>query len=274
MAEYLIETDKLSCQVGRRYLLRDIDWQVKRGEHTCVFGLNGCGKTTLLSIIAGFRAQSAGTVRVFGEAYDRQNVLRLRQRIGWVSSSFFDQYYHQEPALYIVLSGKTGSLGLDYALTEADVKQAKALLTALGLADKMHQSFATMSKGERQNVLIARALIAEPEILILDEPCSGLDVLARERILGTVRHLAEAGKMSVIYVTHHTEEILDCFTQTLLLSRGEVYAAGATKALFTEEVLEDFFGQIVTITQRAGRMDLRAETFDDLTRLLERGKGV
>ena len=273
MAEYLIEAQQLCCQVGRRYLLRDINWQVRQGEHYCVFGLNGCGKTTLLSVIAGFRQQTAGTVKVFGHAFDEHNVLRQRQRIGWVSSSFFDQYYQQEPALYIVLSGRTGGLGLDHTLTDKDVRQAKDLLAALGLTDKLYQPFGSMSKGERQNVLIARALLAEPEILILDEPCSGLDVIARERVLNTVRRLAASDRMTVIYVTHHTEEILDCFAHTLLLDNGQVYACGVTEELFTEARMRDFLKQPVTIAQRAGRIDLRADLADDLTGLLERGQG-
>ena len=272
MAKRVIETEKLCCQIGRRQLLKDIDWRVEAGEHYSVFGLNGCGKTTLLSIIAGYRLPTSGTVRVLGEPFQEAAILAQRKRIGWVSSSFFDQYYTKEPALYIVLSGKTGGLGLDHALTEADVKQAKALLAAFGLAAQTHQPYVSMSKGERQNVLIARALLAEPELLILDEPCSGLDVLARERVLGTVEKLARSQSMTVIYVTHHTEEILEVFEHTLLMANGRVYACGATEELFTESVIGDFLKQPVKITRKAGRIYLSADIADDLTGLLERGR--
>ena len=254
MTDYMIETAQLCCRIGRRYLLRDVNWQVERGQHYCVFGLNGCGKTTLLSVSAGFRSPTSGSVRVWGEAFTNDNILRQRQRIGWVSSSFFDKYYQKESALAIVLSGRTGSLGLDFSVTEQDVKRAKALLAALGLTEQMYQPFESMSKGERQNVLIARALLTEPELLVLDEPCSGLDVLARERTLATVRMLAESGQMTVIYVTHHTEEILDIFQDTLLLADGQVYACGKTAELFAEATLERFFRQPVQVDVSAGRL--------------------
>lgn len=236
----IIETEKLCCRTGQRYLIGDISWRVAQGEHWCVFGMNGCGKTTLLSTIAGFKQPTGGVLRVFGEAYSAENVLAHRRRIGWVSSSFFDQYYHKESALSIVLSGKTGGFGLDETITAQDIKRAKALLSELRLAERINHPFGLLSKGERQNVLLARALLASPDILILDEPCSGLDVIAREYVLGMVQELAANTDITVIYVTHYTEEILDIFQHTLLLKNGRVYAQGRTEELFTQERLSRF----------------------------------
>lgn len=259
--EAIIETQGLGCRSGRRYLISDITWQVDRGQHWCVFGLNGCGKTTLLSIIAGFKQPTSGTVRVLGQPFRQDNILALRQRIGWVSNSFFDQYYHQESALAIVLSAKSGGFGLDAGLTAADVRQAKALLGALGLAERINHPFALLSKGQRQNVLLARALLTVPDLLVLDEPCSGLDVLSREAVLGLVRELAMETDMTIVYVTHYTEEILEVFDHALLLKNGQVYAQGRSEELFSQKRLSDFLDYPVS-TQRdgRGRLLLSAET--------------
>lgn len=254
MANYIIETDKLSYRSGQRYLLRDIDWKVEAGQHWCLFGMNGCGKTTLLSIIAGYKTATSGCIKVFGEEFCNSNILAQRQRIGWVSSSFFDRYFQKEPALNIVLSGKTGSFGVDFSLTDGDVRNAKLLLKEFGLKDKIRQPFSLMSKGERQNVLLARALLSNPEILILDEPCSGLDVIARERVLELVEVLAEQTNMTIIYVTHYVEEILPDFQQTVLMRAGEFFATGFTSTLFTDACLSEFLQHPVTVhTTDTGR---------------------
>ena len=241
MKDWVIDTESLSLKAGHRYLLNNIDWQVKRGEHWLVFGMNGCGKTTLLSILAGFKQPSRGIVRVLNETYTANNILNLRKRIGWVSSSFFDQVYSKESAMDIVLSGKFGTVGLDMNITDADIKKAKLLLKEVHLRGKIYHPFHLMSKGERQNVLIARALIGNPEILMLDEPCTGLDIEAREYLLNTVKDLAENSGITIVYVTHHTDEIMpEVFKKTLLLKNGITYKMGATEELFTSSVLRNF----------------------------------
>lgn len=256
MGETIIQTRNLSCKAGYKYLLKDINWEVKRGEHWVVFGMNGSGKTTLLSIIAGFKKFTHGELAVFGESYSDENILAIRKRIGWVSSSFFDRYFGKESALDIVLSGKFGTMGIDYDITDDDIKMAKALLTELHLPDKMNQPFNMMSKGERQNVLIARALLFQPDILVLDEPCTGLDVMAREHLLNTVRDLAENTDVTIIYVTHYTEEILDIFPKCLLLSYGHVYAQGLVSDLFTTDTISRFLGYPIEV-QRTPEKEIR-----------------
>ena len=251
--ETVIAVKNMSCKAGDRYLLRRIDWEVKQGESWIVFGQNGSGKTTLLSILAGFRGSTEGSVRVFGQAFDNGNALALRRRIGWVSGSFFEQKYTKESALDIVLSGKFGTLGLERGITDEDIKRARALLRQCHLAEKIEQPFHLMSKGERQNVLIARALLAQPDILLLDEPCTGLDILAREQLLFTLKEMARREDLTMIYVTHHTEEILlEVFPKTLLLKDGLVFAQGDTQTLFTSENLSAFLGAPVRVTPRAG----------------------
>lgn len=241
MQEVVIETKKLCCQAGKSFLVNNIDWTVNAGEHWVLFGMNGSGKTTLLSIIAGYKMLTSGQLSVLGKSYSNDNILNLRKKIGFVSASFFDRYYKKESVLEIVLSSGSGALGLHYDISDLDVRRAKKLLNALGILDKLNYPFAWLSKGERQNVLIARALLYRPEILLLDEPCSGLDLYARERLQNTVRDIADRTNMTIIYVTHYTDEILPEFDQALLLKKGHVWRKGPTEELFTAENLSIFF---------------------------------
>lgn len=257
--EIVVQATQLGCKVGHCYLLRDINWTIERGEHWVVFGMNGSGKTTLLSILAGFNSYTHGEVTVFGQQYTRENILALRKRIGWVSSSFYDKCYGSESVLDIVLSGLSGTLGIGGRIHDADILKAKMLLRELHMGPKMTASFDILSKGERQNVLIARALITEPEILVLDEPGTGLDVYAREYMLSTVRELAERTQITMIYVTHYIEEILPVFEHCLLLKNGRITAQGDTEKLFTEQALSEFLDYPVKLVQQQGRRYLTME---------------
>lgn len=269
MKDAIIEVENLSCKMGYRYLLRDINWDVKSGEHWVVFGMNGCGKTTLLSIIAGFKHYTGGNVKVFGESFSNENILEIRKRIGWVSSSFFDKYYSRESALNIVLSGLSGTLSLLETITLDDVKLAKSLLTALNLGDKINRTFDMLSKGERQNVLIARALISDPDILILDEPCTGLDIYNRSYLFDAIKQLDQKKQLTIIYVTHYVEEILPLFENTLLLKNGQIFAQGKTEELLCNEKLTELLGYPVEITsEKDGTYRLALETSSKLTELL------
>ena len=258
----------MSCKAGYKYLLRDISWQVAPGEHWVVFGANGSGKTTLLSIIAGFKHYTAGCVKVFGENFSNDNILAIRKRIGWVSSSFFDKYYSKESALHIVLSGRNGTLGLDDDITLEDVWLAKTLLAELQLGDKINRTFDMLSKGERQNVLIARALIGGPEILILDEPCTGLDVYNRSYLFSTIEELSKEKHLSIIYVTHYAEEITPLFQKALLLKNGHIFAAGDTSAVFNDQTIGELLGYPVEIRQEDAFYRLKVETQSKLSQLL------
>ncbi len=240
MEKIIVAIKDLSCISGNRYLLHQINWTIRQGEHWLLFGSNGCGKTTLLSVLAGFKAYDAGTLEVFGQGYSEDNIIRQRRRIGWVSSSFFDKYYHQERALDIVLSGLSGGLGKSFQISNAQLLKAQTLLAELNLADKMERPFDLLSKGERQNVLIARALATEPELLILDEPGTGLDVFARARMLERVERLAQDERITIIYVTHYPEEILPIFEQCLLMKGGAICQMGRTADIFADAVMSDF----------------------------------
>lgn len=247
MEQLAVNMDKVCVKAGLHYLLKDINWQVKQGEHWVVFGKNGCGKTTLLSIAAGYKPATSGEVTILGERFAEKNVLNLRRRIGWVSSSFFDRFYKNETPLEIILSGKTGMFGLDNTIKDDDIRLAKWLLARFGLEKRANHLYGAMSKGERQSVLIARALLAMPDILILDEPCSGLDLVAREHLFQLIERIVKKSPVTILYVTHYAEEITDCFEHTLLLRRGRVYAQGMTEEMMQAEMLSAFLETTVTI---------------------------
>lgn len=264
----ILQAKNLCYKSGKRYLLNHINWEVRQGEHWLIFGMNGSGKTTLLSTIAGFKSATSGQLQVFGQAYDRANIYDLRRKVGWVSSSFFDRYYKQEAALQIVLSGLTGTFNVDDSIRDADVRYAKALLRELRMGEKMHQPFGLMSKGERQNVLIARALITRPQILVLDEPGTGLDVYARTHLMNTVRILAESGQVTILYVTHYPEEIQPFMNKTLLLKNGRVYAQGDTEDVLTTKNLSALMDEDITVQrQQNGAISMTAQAPSHLCQL-------
>ena len=245
----IIKTNELCYKSGRRFLINHINWEVKEGEHWLVFGMNGSGKTTLLSMIAGYKSPTSGTLEVLGKQYDKEHIFALRKEIGWVSSSFFDKYYANETALRIVLSGLFGTFNIDYDVTDADVRRAKALLRELRMEGKMNRPFNSMSKGERQNVLIARALITQPKVLVLDEPGTGLDIRAREHMMNTVKALAESKKVTIIYVTHYPEEVQPFMNKTMLLKNGRAFAKGDTESVLTSENLSILLDETVHVAQ-------------------------
>ncbi len=243
----VIQANNLIFQVGQQKLLSGIDLDIKRGEHWLVYGMNGCGKTTLMSILAGFRQQTEGTLEVFGEPFTEENILEQRKRIGWISSSFFDVRYRHERVKDIVLSGKFGTYGIDWDLSSADYNRASDLLTALGLEDKQHMPYDRLSKGQRQNVLIARAFMGKPEILLLDEPYSGLDVLAKARFMELLESLMQQDDLTVLFVSHDINDVRGLFSNTIMLRNGRMFAQGKTEELFQKEHLSKFFQQKVQL---------------------------
>lgn len=238
---YKIETKDLSCKQGTRFLIRDINWQVAERENWIIFGMNGCGKTTLLSIIAGYRKYTHGTVKILGEQLNIDNTIQLRKKISFLSGSYFDNVFNRESVLSIVLSGLFGNFSERYEIRDEDVKKAKQLLSALGLKNRVSYPYDTLSKGQRQKVLIARALMIKPELLILDEPCTGLDIFAREHFLNTIEDIAKETNTNLIYVTHHPDEILPIFNKAMLMQNGRIHSQGELTDIFNDDNMSDFF---------------------------------
>ena len=264
----IVEIENLNCKAGQRYLLQNINWQIEQGEHWVVFGMNGCGKTTLLSVIAGMRGFTSGTVKVFGESYTEENVLNLRKQIGFISSSFFDKVLSKESILDIVLGGKSGTVGFNGDIDNHDIIHAKELLKELRLGEKIQRPFDYLSKGERQSVLVARALMAQPKILVLDEPGTGLDVFAREYMLNTVKDLANNSEITIIYVTHYVEEILVDFDNCLLMKNGRIAMSGATEKIFNKENISELLEYPVELKAYGDRKRLEMTVESKLSSII------
>lgn len=242
----------------KKQILKNITWEINQGEHWAVLGLNGAGKTTLLNLICGYYYPSKGDVEVLGKKFGRYDLRELRREIGFVSSSLQEKLYVRETALEVVLSGLFATIGLFDRPQEEDVEKALRLLEKFNLSNLANSQYQTLSQGEKQKVLIARALINNPRLLILDEPVAGLDLLAREKLLSDIDSLCrEESGPAIILVSHHTEEIVAGITHVLLLKNGEVFAAGKKDEVLTSELLTDFYDLPVIVEKEGERYWLK-----------------
>jgi iron complex transport system ATP-binding protein len=226
-----------------RYILAGIDWCIGRGEHWALLGANGSGKTTLLKLINGYEWATRGAITVLGQRFGQCDIRALRKSIGWVSSSLEQRVPPRLTASRVVASGLDASIGVyrDFA-PEEEARVAEAL-AAMNAADTAGRAFGLLSQGEQQRVIIARALVAQPRLLILDEPCAGLDPKARHAFLSDLGRLAESqSSPTMIYVTHHIEEIRPWLTRVLALRDGKIAAMGDRGEVLTAETLGRIFG--------------------------------
>jgi iron complex transport system ATP-binding protein len=253
----ILEVSRLRVERGRTAILRGIDWRVAPGEHWVILGANGSGKTSLLKSLTGFLSPTAGEISVLGQRYGASDWRELRFHIGVVTSSFVAAVPPAEVALDTVVSGKFAQLDLWHAGTRADRAAAMKLLRFVGLAKIADREWAYLSQGERQRVLIARALMARPRLLILDEPCAGLDPVAREKFLSFVDRLTrQRNAPALVLVTHHVEEITAGFTHALLLRGGRVTAAGLRGDVLTSANLSAIFGARLRLVRRGAALRL------------------
>ena len=253
----IIEMNGVSVIRDSMDILKNINWSVAPGEHWAVLGLNGSGKTTLLHMLNGYVYPSEGRVRVLGHEFGKTDLRELRKSIGWVSTAIQEKLYIRETAEEIVLSGRFASIGLYDKPTKKDRERAYYLLEYFDCTHLADRPYLSLSQGEKQRVLIARGLMSAPPLLILDEPCTGIDIIAKEQLLSMIKKLSLENAPTMIYVTHHTEEILDVFSHTLLLRRGQVHSSGKTAALLTEDRLSDFFEIPIRLDQQQNRVWIR-----------------
>jgi iron complex transport system ATP-binding protein len=237
----------------RSMLLRDVSWTVRDDERWVVVGPNGAVKTTLLQVAAGLVLPTEGSAEVLGEPLEQADLTELRSRVGIASAAVAEHVPRGEKVIDLVMTAGYGIIGRgseDY--DSFDVVRAVDLLDAVGCAHLIRRRFGTLSEGERKRVQIARSLMADPEMLLLDEPAAGLDLGGREDVLSRIAFLArDPGAPVLVLVTHHVEEVPDGFTHAMLLRRGTVLAAGPVAEVFTEELLSRCFG-IPLIVQRVG----------------------
>ena len=251
----VISLEDVSVRRARRELLRGVDWRVERGEHWALLGPNGAGKTTLLRIAAARSHPTAGTAHVLGERLGRTAVAGLHERIGLVEPALLRRFHPSRRGRELVLSGATGTIVVhDDRLTARDRRRADELLALLGIAAVADRALADCSEGERARLLLARALMAEPPLLLLDEPTAGLDLAGRELVLAAVDELARARpELTTVTVTHHVEELPRSTTHALLLREGAVVAAGPVARALTAATLSACFGLPVRVDRVDGR---------------------
>lgn len=266
MSVPVLRLREVTVSRDRALLLRDVNWTVREGENWVIVGPNGAGKTTLLQLAAGLIEPSAGRAEVLGEPLDSFNqansddLAELRSRVGIASAAVAEQVPRVEKVIDLVMTAGYGTVGRTAEEFDSfDVSRAVELLDAVGCAHLIRRRFGTLSEGERKRVQIARSLMADPELLLLDEPAAGLDLGGREDLLLRLAALVRDPRSPIlVLVTHHVEEVPAGFTHAMLMRGGGVLTAGPIADVFTERNLSRCFGVPLIVERRASRWTARA----------------
>jgi len=256
----ILQLSDISVRRGDRVILGPLNWQVLEGQRWVILGPNGAGKTTLLQICSSLIHPTTGEIHILGEKLGRVDVFELRTRIGLTSSALVEQISPDELVMDVVLTAAYAMLGRwqeKYDLW--DESRAMALLTALGVRELGERLFGSLSEGEKKRVQIARALMADPEVLLLDEPASSLDLGGREDLLRRIESLSKDPLApATVIVTHHIEEIPVGTTHALLLRDGVAVAQGEVASVITDQNLTQAYGLAITVQTEGGRFFARA----------------
>ncbi|MFD7166184.1 ABC transporter ATP-binding protein [Streptomyces violascens] len=251
----VLELVDVSVVRDGRALVDDVSWSVKEGERWVILGPNGAGKTTLLNIASSYLFPSTGTAKILGERLGKVDVFELRPRIGMAGVAMADKLPKRQTVLQTVLTaayGMTATWQEEYDAVDED--RARAFLDRLGMTDFVDRKFGTLSEGERKRTLIARAMMTDPELLLLDEPAAGLDLGGREDLVRRLGRLArDPYAPSMVMVTHHVEEIAPGFTHVLMIRQGKVLAAGPMETELTSRNLSLCFGLPLLVEHRGDR---------------------
>ena len=256
----ILQLSNISVRRGDRVILGPLNWQVLEGQRWVILGPNGAGKTTLLQICSSLIHPTTGEIHILGEKLGRVDVFELRTRIGLTSSALVEQLSPDELVMDVVLTAAYAMLGRwqeKYDLW--DESRAMALLTALGVRELGERLFGSLSEGEKKRVQIARALMADPELLLLDEPASSLDLGGREDLLRRIESLSKDPLApATVIVTHHIEEIPVGTTHALLLRDGVAVAQGEVASVITDQNLTQAYGLAINVQTEGGRFFARA----------------
>lgn len=252
----MIKLENISLDIygSKRRILSDINWHIEKGESWILFGRNGSGKTKLLEIITGYLFPSEGKVERFGCGHIGSDIRELRKRIGYVSSALREKFNRDERIIDTVLSGLYASIGLYAKPSAKDIKKAGTLLGETNLAGRENDIISHLSDGEKQKVLMLRALINEPDILILDEPTTGLDIGAREDFLDSIKSLMKGRDHSLIYVTHHVEEITPIFGRIFVIDDGKCFFNGTVDDSIEKNIFSTLFKRNIEVFKRGERL--------------------
>ena len=246
----MLEVSRLRIAREAKVILRGLSWRVEPGQHWVILGPNGSGKSSLLAALTGYFAPTSGTLAVLGETFGRSDWRELRRRIGLVGPSVAAMIQPAEPALAVVAGGVDGLINLWRRPKPATLALARRLLRLLKVGGLAARPWGHLSQGERQRVLIARALASDPALLILDESCAGLDPVARAEFLALVKRLPKLKPgLAIVFVTHHVEEILPVFTHALLLRNGSALASGRMADVLKPAALSKLFGRKVRLAK-------------------------
>jgi iron complex transport system ATP-binding protein len=255
LADTVVRMEGVTVRRGATTLLSDVDWTVELDERWVVLGPNGAGKTTLLRLAAAELHPTSGTVHILGERLGKVNVFDVRTRIGLTSAALGLRVPNDETVRDVVVSAGWGVLGRWREAYDADdTERADRLLASMGASSVARREFGTLSEGERKRVLIARALMTDPELLLFDEPAAGLDLGGREDLVARLTALAaDPDAPASVLVTHHVEEIPRGYSHALLLRGGGVVASGLLDDVLTDENLTATFGVPLGVQKRRGR---------------------
>jgi iron complex transport system ATP-binding protein len=255
----VLELADVTVKRGQATLLDGVDWAVEEDERWVVLGPNGAGKTTLLQLCAAQIHPTSGVAGVLGEVLGAVDVFELRPRIGLTSAALADKIPRAELVRDVVVSASYGVVGRwRERYDELDHDRARGLLVEVGAGELLDRTFGTLSEGERKRVQIARALMTDPELLLLDEPAAGLDLGGREDLVSTLSVLAlDELSPATVLVSHHVEEIPPGFTHALLLRKGRVVAAGPVEQVLTEDLISTTFGMPLQLSHEDGRWAAR-----------------
>jgi len=253
--DLLIDFHRVTLSRGGRVLVGPVDWQVELDERWVVIGPNGAGKTSLLRIAAAMEYPTTGTATVLGERLGKVDMAELRQRVGLSSSALAQRIPDDELVRDVVVSAGYAVLGRwRERYDDVDYLRALDTLESIGAEHLADRTYGTLSEGERKRVLIARSLMTDPELLLLDEPAAGLDLGGREELVARLADLAaDPDSPALVLVTHHVEEIPPGFSHCLILAEGEVLAAGLLADTLTAENLSAAFGQAIAVDAIDGR---------------------
>ena len=255
----VLELADVSVRRGESTLVDGVDWTVEEDERWVVLGPNGAGKTTLLQVASAQIHPTSGVVGILGEVLGTTDVFELRPRIGLTSAVLAERIPRNERVHDVVVSASYAVIGRWREIyDELDHHRADELLTELGAAHLADRTFGTLSEGERKRVQIARALMTDPELLLLDEPAAGLDLSGREDLVSTLSVLAmDEMSPATVMVSHHVEEIPPGFTHALLMRQGRVVAAGPLEQVMTEQIVSATFGMPLRLSHDDGRWAAR-----------------
>jgi len=253
----VLEVCGLHIRRGKTTILDRVSWRLERGQHWAILGPNGSGKTSLLSALTGYLTPSGGEIAVLDQRYGQTDWRQLRRQIGLVSSAVRQMMAESEPALEAVVTGRYAMIDFWGKVSTADRVRARRILKQIECEYLAARPWAFLSQGERQRVLIGRALMANPPVLILDEPCAGLDPVAREHFLQFLDRLGRRKNApALVLVTHDVEEIMPVFSHALLLKAGNILASGRKQDVLRSRLLAEAFDSALALRRSNGRYSL------------------